>query len=43
MISLAYPLHFDKATSVPKAKHLQKYVHAKPHNKLGRIIALAIY
>ena len=38
MIASTDPLQFDEPTSVAIGEHLQKYVHAKPHNKLGHII-----
>ena len=41
MIASPDPLQLDEATSVSKAEHLQKYVHAKDHKKLGRIIVLS--
>ena len=40
MVASSNPLQLDESTSVPKAEHLQKCVHAKAHNKLGRIIVL---
>ena len=41
MIASADPLQFDESTSVPKAEHLQKSVHAKAHKKRKHIIVSA--